>query len=208
MSEDLTKNCDLYDSNNEDNTCCQHNKCDEDCCCDIDTLRKILGLFKKEDIKVAIATRTANFGEFIFDITGDVIFICNTVDSKPTKFVPLCNVVRFFADVNSLSSEMREELMSQIETLIQSTCNIDRCCCTDGIADTMNGMKLFNFNKNDLLCFKLDANVALTINPNNCFEIDNIVKANSDIVFAIFENNFFIFPTSKIGAIHLDASAS
>lgn len=207
MSDDSKKNCDWCDSDKEKDIFCEHdkcNKCDEDCCCDIDTLRKILKLLREEDIIVAIATKTDIFGEFIFDIANDVVFISNAANANPTEFVPLCNIVRVFAEVDGLADNVREELMGEIEDLIRSTCNLNRCCCTDGLADTINDIRKFNSNSNNLLCFNLDANVDFAINPDNCFEIGNIVKANADVVFAIFEDNFFIYPTCAIDSMHLE----
>ena len=184
------------------------NNCNEDLCSDINTLRLLLGLFKERDIKVAISTIISTFGEFISDISEDIVYMSDSINSTPSKFIPLCNIVRVYADASDITDTLREELISNIETLIKSTCNIDRCCCTDGIADTINGMRQFNSNKNDLLCFNLYTNAELTINSNNCFEIGNIVKANAEIVFAISENKFFIYSTPKINSIYLDVPAS
>lgn len=210
MSEDLRKDCDLCDTeswcdncNEEESWYCDNDKKD-DCCCDIKSLRKILELFERQNVQVRIVTRNENFTGYVFEITKDLVYLSNTFAPNPTPtiFIPLCNIVRFSTINPITNTTVLGNLSAKIQYFIRSTCNLNPCCCTDGIAEVVNGFRR-SLNNTSLLCFNLDTDVDL-VNPNlDCFSQGQIIKANSDVVFAIKDNRIFIYPTCGIDSLEV-----
>lgn len=217
MSEDLRKYSYTCDEDKHKDYCCKkdekHNedkydkydkKKDVDCCCDIKTLRCILKIFEDRDVLVVITTKTDQLRGYISKVTEDVVYLSETFEGTNAYFVPLCTIVRFFVDLTNasgFSEEIRYKVRKEIECLIHSTCNLNPCCCTDGIANAINNIKKCNLV--EPICFNLDTTFEFDVPYVNCFELREIIKANADIVFAIKDDEFYIYPTCGIDYISL-----
>ena len=190
MSEKLLRDCRFCDRNP---------RCDN--CSSIETLKKMLQLFEGKDILVIIVTRNKGYRGYINKTTKDALYLSDDVISEPNVFICLNNIVRFNT-MNSITNlNTLIQFMEKINNFMNSTSNINPCCCIDSIVEIIDCFK--NTNNKDLLSFTLDTDFNFPATNTNSFTRDQIIKANTNIVFAIKNNRIFIYPACGINSIEI-----
>jgi hypothetical protein len=179
--------------------------CDRNSRCDnsssIEALRKILQLFEKRDILVIIVAKNKSFRGYIYKVTKDTVYLSDNMVSEPNVFISICNIVRLNTMNAITDSNIIMQLSEKISAFISSDCSIDSCCGIEGISEVINCFK--ETNNADLLCFTLDTDINFPISNTNCFTRTQIIKANTDMVFAIRGNRIFIYPTCGICSLEI-----
>lgn len=189
----------------DENSIKYYDFCDRNSRCDngssVETLRKILQLFEKKDILVIVVAKNKSFRGYIYEITKDTVYLSDNMISKPNVFISICNIVRLNTMNAITDSNTIMQLSEKISNFISSDCSINPCSCIDGISEVINCFK--ETDNADLLCFTLDTDINFPISNTNCFTRAQIIKANTDIVFAIRSNRIFIYPTCGICSLEI-----
>lgn len=190
MGEDLRKGCSFCDKSP---------RCDK--CPIIESLRKMLQLFERRDTVVIIVTRNKSFRGYIYKITEDTVYLSDNMVSEPNVFICIYNIVRFNTMNTITNPNILMQLSEKISTLINSTCNINPCCRIDGIVEVID--RFNKTNSTDLLCFILDTDFNFPMSNANCFTRTQIIKCDTNIVFAIKGNRIFLYPTCGINSLEI-----
>ena len=190
MGEDLKKDCKFCDRNL---------RCDN--CSSIETLRKMLQLFEGKDTIVIIVTRNKSFRGYIYKTTKDTVYLSDNMVSEPNVFICINNIVRFNTMNTITNPNILMQMSEKISTLISLTCNVNPCCRIDGIVEVIDCFK--KTNNTDLLCFILDTDFNFPMSNANCFTRTQIIKCDTNIVFAIKGNRIFLYPTCGINSLEI-----
>jgi hypothetical protein len=166
----------------------------------------MLQLFERKDTLVIIVTRNKSFRGYIYKITKDTVYLSDNMASEPNVFICICNIVRFNT-MNAIdNANILMQLSEKISNFISLTCDINPCCCIDSIVEVIDCFK--ETNNTDLLCFILDTDFNFPINNTNSFTRTQIIKADTNIVFAIKSNRIFLYPTCGINSIEIRQQSS
>lgn len=181
------------------------------CCCDTDSLRKLLLFFRRNNTPLAILSETFpilsedpdNFEVFVNSVVGNLVYISRESNNGPVvALMPLCEIDHVIVATPNPVPGLAE-LINKI--ICKPTLEKDDCCCIKGIGDTIKCLANIN------LLFPFTDAILLETNTDFLFFIlialfalqdQTRAFANDDLYILNIENDaisfYFITPICNI----------
>lgn len=190
------------------------------CCCDTDSLRDLLLLFRQNNTPIFILTETfptfnvdngdnGDSAVFVNSIVGNLVYVSRTSSDGPViALIPLCEIDYVivlrpapFPPVPGLANLINE-------IMAEPTLEKEDCCCIKGIGNTINSVSNISllFPVTNAILLETNGLLMLFILITVLVNQDNITEvANDDLYILFFESQqssfYFITPICNIDSL-------